>query len=86
MGQQSNKVIKRRRRRAYLERKKDRVKVARAGARLQLGAPYGYFHQVGTRNMVARRIFPQFGPPASWREILRASAREERRKILARSR
>jgi hypothetical protein len=32
MGQQSNKVIKRRRRRAYLERKKDRVKVARAAA------------------------------------------------------
>lgn len=32
MGQQSNKVIKRRRRRAYLERKKDRVKVARVAA------------------------------------------------------
>ena len=32
MGQQSNKVIKRRRRRAYLERKKDRVKIARAAA------------------------------------------------------
>lgn len=32
MGQQSNKVIKRRRRRAYLERKKDRIKVARLAA------------------------------------------------------
>ncbi len=32
MGQQSNKVIKRRRLRAYLERKKDRIKVARAAA------------------------------------------------------
>ena len=32
MGQQSNKVIKRRHRRAYLERKKARVKVARAAA------------------------------------------------------
>ena len=32
MGQQSNKVIKRRSRRAYLERKKDRVKIARAAA------------------------------------------------------
>jgi len=32
MGQQSNKVIKRRRRRAYLERKKDRIKAARVAA------------------------------------------------------
>ena len=32
MGQQSNKVIKRRRLRAYLERKKERIKVARAAA------------------------------------------------------
>lgn len=32
MGQQSNKVIKRRRRRAYLERKKDRIKAARLAA------------------------------------------------------
>jgi hypothetical protein len=30
MGQQSNKVIKRRRRLAYLERQKDRIKQARA--------------------------------------------------------
>ena len=59
------------------------VRVTRAGARLQLGAPYGYFHQVGTRNMPARRIFPQFGLPATWRKVLRDAAREERRKILA---
>ena len=32
MGQQSNKVIKRRRRLAYLERKKERVKAARVAA------------------------------------------------------
>ena len=32
MGQQYNKVIKRRRRRAYLERRKDRIKAARAAA------------------------------------------------------
>ena len=32
MGQQTNKVIKRRRLRAYLERKKERIKVARAAA------------------------------------------------------
>ncbi len=32
MGQQSNKVIKRRRRRAYLERKKARIKLARVAA------------------------------------------------------
>jgi len=32
MGQQSNKVIKRRRRLAYLERQKDRIKQARASA------------------------------------------------------
>jgi len=32
MGQQYNKVIKRRRRRAYLERRKDRIKAARTAA------------------------------------------------------
>ena len=32
MGQQSNKVIKRRRRLAYLERKKERIKQARVAA------------------------------------------------------
>jgi hypothetical protein len=32
MGQQYNKVIKRRRRRAYLQRKKDRVKASRIAA------------------------------------------------------
>ena len=32
MGQQSNKVIKRRRRLAYLERQKDRINMARAPA------------------------------------------------------
>ena len=32
MGQQSNKVIKRRRLRAYLERQKERIKAARAAA------------------------------------------------------
>jgi hypothetical protein len=37
MGQQLNKVIKRRRRRAYLERQKDRVKDARAAASKKKG-------------------------------------------------
>ncbi len=32
MGQQTNKVIKRRRLRAYLERKKERIKAARVAA------------------------------------------------------
>jgi hypothetical protein len=37
MGQQLNKVIKRRRRRAYLERQKDRIKAARAAASKKKG-------------------------------------------------
>jgi len=58
------------------------VSVTRSGARLVLGAPYGYFHQVGTRNMPARRIFPQFGLPAAWRTVLRDAARAELRRRL----
>jgi hypothetical protein len=58
------------------------VKVTRAGAKLVLGASYGYFSQVGTKHMPARRIFPQFGIPAAWREVLRQSARTERQRIL----
>ncbi len=58
------------------------VSVTRSGCKLVLGAPYGYFHQVGTRNMPARRIFPQFGLPASWRTVLRDAARAEFRRRL----
>jgi hypothetical protein len=61
------------------------VSATRAGAKLVLGAPWGYFAQVGTKFAPARRIFPQFGIPAPWRQILRDVAREERKKILARS-
>ena len=58
------------------------VSVTRSGLRLSLGAPYGYFHQVGTRNMPARRIFPQFGMPAAWRAVLQETARAEFRRRL----
>lgn len=62
------------------------VKPTRAGARLQLGAPYGYFAQVVTKHAPARRIFPQFGLPAEWRKVLRDCARDERKRILERAR
>jgi hypothetical protein len=58
----------------------------RAGLRLVLGAPYGYFHQVGTVHHPARRIFPQRGMPAAWRAVLedavRRAARDARRRSL----
>ena len=47
----------------------------RMGVRLVFGTSYGHFHQTGTRNMPARRIFPQHGMPRAWREVLDASAR-----------
>ena len=54
-----------------------------AGIRIRLGEPYGYFHQVGFRvgktRVPARRVLPQFGMPAKWREILIASAKRAAR-------
>lgn len=41
-----------------------------------VGMPYGYFHQVGTRRMVARRILPQAGMPKAWNEALKTSFRK----------
>jgi len=58
----------------------------RAGLRIQVGAPYGYFHQVGFRNarterpVKPRRILPQFGMPRAWSAALhRAASRIARR-------
>ena len=58
----------------------------RAGLRVQVGAPYGYFAQVGFRNartgrmVPARRILPQFGMPRAWSAALhRAASRIARR-------
>lgn len=45
----------------------------RRGVRLVIGAPYGYFAQVGTKHAPARPIFPTRGLPASWRAVLKAS-------------
>ena len=44
------------------------------GLRFKLGRPYGYFHQVGTSNMPARRIFPQNGIPRAWSAVIRQAA------------
>jgi hypothetical protein len=56
----------------------------RAGLALTVGAPYGRFHQSGTRHMVARRIAPQKGLPAAWRAILvNASKRAGQASVLA---
>lgn len=52
----------------------------RAGIHIRLGAQYLYFAQVGFRvgktKVKPRRILPQHGMPARWREILKASARQ----------
>jgi hypothetical protein len=57
-----------------------------AGLRIAVGAPYGYFHQVGYvnarsgRRVPPRRILPQQGIPAAWRLALqRAASRLARR-------
>ncbi len=61
------------------------VRAARYGARMVLGAPYGYFAHVGTKHAPKRRIFPDLGLPAAWRAVLRDTAREEFRRIAKRS-
>lgn len=46
-----------------------------AGLRIVVGEPYGYFHQVGTKNMKARKILPDAGIPADWKRAFDDSAR-----------
>lgn len=57
-------------------RNNTRVYPYRNSIRVVVGMPYGYFHQVGTRNMAARRILPQAGMPKAWNEALKASFRK----------
>jgi hypothetical protein len=58
----------------------------RAGIHLRLGAAYLYFAQVGFRagrtKVKPRPVFPTRGLPASWREILKASARQAMREAV----
>lgn len=54
----------------------------RKGLVLRLGADYGYFHQVGTVRMPARRIWPQYGLPHAWRVVILEAIRLERDKAL----
>jgi hypothetical protein len=55
----------------------------RKGVRVLVGAPYGYFHQVGFRahktRVAARRILPQYGIPSAWRKVLDESMRQAAR-------
>jgi hypothetical protein len=45
-----------------------------AGIAVTLGAPYGAFHQVGTRWMPARPILPVAGLPSAWSRALSDAA------------
>ncbi len=45
-----------------------------AGVGIVVGAPYGVYHQTGTKNMEARPILPNKGMPAKWREIVKRVA------------
>ena len=54
----------------------------RKGLVLKLGADYGYFHQVGTSTMPARRIWPQYGLPHAWRAVIAEAVRLERDRAL----
>ena len=55
-----------------------------AGIHLSLGAPYGYFHQVGfrvgRRRVPARRILPQTGVPSAWRAVVQAAIQKAARR------
>jgi hypothetical protein len=55
----------------------------RAGVNIVLGKAYGYFAQAGFRvgrvKVKPRRILPERGMPARWKEILIASARQAMR-------
>ena len=54
-----------------------------AGIRVQLGAMYGYFAQVGFRvgktRVPPRRVLPSRGLPAAWRNILVQAAKRAAR-------
>jgi phage gpG-like protein len=62
------------------------AKVARYGIRMVVGAPYGFFHQVGFRNgrtrVPARRILPQTGYPVAWKRVLDDAARQAAREAV----
>jgi len=44
-----------------------------AGVQIVVGAPYGVFHQYGTRRMARRPILPTGAMPKAWSAIIRAS-------------
>jgi hypothetical protein len=52
-----------------------------AGIQVKLGAPYGAFHQVGTRAMPARTILPSHGLPASWRDAIAREVKAAVRRV-----
>jgi hypothetical protein len=61
-----------------------------AGIRLVVGAPYGYFAQVGFRNartgtrVPSRRILPQHGVPRAWSAVLDRAVSQAARQARAR--
>ena len=58
----------------------DELKVAPmsgAGLSISTDAPYSAFHQVGTKNMPARKILPDSALPASWNAALTRASRDE---------
>lgn len=62
----------------------------KAGIQITVSARYGFFHQTGFRHYIsnkkvpARRILPQFGMPARWRQILREAAKKAFRETVRR--
>jgi hypothetical protein len=59
---------------------------SRVGLSIVVGAPYGYFHQVGFRvgrtQVKARKILPEYGIPLTWKIVLReATTRLTRRAV-----
>ena len=46
-----------------------------AGIALSMASPYAGFHQVGTKWMVQRIIYPDHGLPKAWKAIIDAESR-----------
>jgi hypothetical protein len=55
--------------------------ISGGGIRIEL-APYGAFHQTGSKNMPARPILPMGTFPKTWSDALKRAARGEVRRVM----
>jgi phage gpG-like protein len=53
-----------------------------AGIAVTVGAPYGVYHQAGTRKMAPRKILPELVMPASWNRAIVNAVRKAFKKVV----